>query len=92
MSTSTVCGVLLIDAAYVELGEALASYVQEGRIGKFIHCESAVQNGNFVDLRFRPEQCDGTVQCPMQISIPLHYVKFMATGIKESQLGFLSKT
>lgn len=86
----TVCGVLLIEDAYDLLGDAIAPYVQEGRIGKFIYCESAVQNGNFIDMHFRPEQCDGTIQCPMQVSIPVQFVKFMATGITERQLGFLS--
>ena len=90
-SSTTLCGVLLTNDAYAILGEAISPYVKEGRIGKFIYCESAVQNGNFIDLRFRLEQCDDTVQCPMQISIPVQYVKFMAIGIMETQLGFLSK-
>ena len=91
MSTAkTVCGVLLTEEAYACLGEAIAPYVQEGRIGKFIYCESATQNGNFVDMCFRPEQCDGTVHCPMQVSVPIQFIKFMATGITERQLGFLS--
>lgn len=90
MSNETVCGVLLEDQAYTLLGEAISPYVREGRIGKFIYCESAIQNGNFIEMRFRPEQCDGTIQCPMQVSIPVHFVKFMATGITERQLGFLS--
>ncbi|MBA5639503.1 hypothetical protein H3H37_20790 [Duganella sp. LX20W] len=90
MSTKTVCGVQLVDEAYALLGDAIAPYVQTGRIGKFIYCESAVQNGNFLDMRFRPEQCDGTVQCPMQVSVPVNFVKFMAAGINEKQLGFLS--
>jgi hypothetical protein len=84
----TVCGVLLVEEAYSFLGEALAPYVKEGRIGKYIYCTSAVQSGSFIDMTFKPEQCDGSVTEIMTISIPLHFVKFMATGRKSLPLGF----
>lgn len=90
-SNKTICGVLLHNEAYEILGEAINSYIQEGRIGKFMYCVSATQNGSFVDLVFDPSQCNGDVACPMQISIPIHYVKFMVIGITESQIGFLSR-
>lgn len=88
----TVCGVLLVDEAYSFLGEAIAPYVKEGRIGKFIYCMSAVQNGSFVDMTFKPEQCDGSVKDIMTISIPVQFVKFMASGRKSLPLGFVSTT
>ena len=84
----TVCGVLLVDDAYSILGEAIAPYVKEGRFGKYIYCTSAVQNGNFIDMTFKPEQCDVSVKDTMVISVPLHLVKFMATGRKSLPVGF----
>jgi len=86
----TVCGVLLTEDSYSFLGEAIAPYVKEGRIGKYIYCTSAAQSGNFIDMTFKPEQCDGSVKDTMVISIPVHLVKFMATGRKSLPLGFTS--
>ena len=86
----TVCGVLLVEEAYSTLGKAITPYIKEGRIGKYIYCTSAIQNGNFIDMKFKPEQCDGSVKDSMTISIPVHMVKFMATGLKELPLGFSS--
>ena len=84
----TVCAVLLIEEAYAFLGEAIAPYVKEGRIGKYIYCTSAVQNGNFMDMTLKPAQCDGSVKDTMTISVPVHLVKFMATGRKTLPFGF----
>ena len=89
-ATDTVCGVLLFEDAYAKLGEAITPYVKEGRIGKFIYCTSAIQNGSFVDMTFSPEQCDISNADPMTISVPLHFVKFMATGHKSLPIGFSS--
>lgn len=86
----TVCGVLLVEEAYSFLGEAIAPYAKEGRVGKYIYCTSAVQNSNFIDMTFKPEQCDGSVKDTMIISVPVHWVKFMATGRKSLPLGFSS--
>jgi len=86
----TVCGVLLVEEAYSFLGEAISPYIKEGRIGKYIYCTSAVQNGNFIDMTFKPEQCDGSVKDIMVISIPLNMVKFMASGRKSLPVGFSS--
>ena len=84
----TVCGVLLVEEAYSFLGDAITPYVKEGRIGKYIYCTAAVQNGNFIDMTFKPEQCDGSIKDTMVISVPVHLVKFMATGRKSLPLGF----
>lgn len=84
----TICGVLLDEQAYSYIGEAIVPYVKEGRIGKYIYCTSAIQNGSFVDMLFKPEQCDESIKSVMTISIPLHLVKFMATGKNELPLGF----
>jgi hypothetical protein len=84
----TMCGVLLVEEAYSLLGDAIAPYLKEGTIGKYIYCTSAIQNGNFIDMTFKPEQCDGSVKDIMTISIPFHFVKFMATGSKLLPLGF----
>ena len=84
----TVCCVLLVDGAYDLLGDAIASYVKEGRSGKYIYCTTAIQNGAFVDMVFKPEQCDGSVKCNMTVSIPVNLIKFMVSGNDETSLGF----
>ena len=84
----TVCVVLLTDDAYALLDGYIDPYVREGRRGKYLHCTSAVQNGNFVDMTFKPEQCDGSVMCNMTVSIPLHFVKFMVSGSDDASIGF----
>lgn len=90
LATNTVCGVLLFDDAYAKLGDVIAPYVKEGRFGKYLYCTSAVQNGSFVDMTFKPEQCDCSIKESITISIPLHFVKFMATGHESLPVGFSS--
>lgn len=88
----SICGVLLFESAFEILGDALTPYVREGRIGKFIYCAQAVQNGSFIDMTFEPSQTTGGVKDRMVISIPVGYVKFMATGARAETLppGFLT--
>jgi hypothetical protein len=90
--SDSVCGVLLYDCAYQEIGAALDPYVNEGTIGKFIYCKSAIQNGAFLVMTFKPEQCDPMARVveDMTISVPLKYVKFMVEGEKSLPIGFLS--
>ncbi len=73
-SSDTVCGVLLVEEAYSLLGEAIAPYVREGIIGKYIYCSSAFQNGYFLDMTFKPEQCAGAIKDTMVISAPLRFI------------------
>ncbi len=84
----TICGVILFDDAYKTLGHDIDSYVKEGPRGKYIYCTTAVQNGSFLDMTFKPEQCDGSVKCNMTVSIPLHFVKMMVSGSDEKSMGF----
>ena len=86
----TVCVVLLTEEAYALLNGYIDPYVKVGRRGKYLHCTSAVQNGNFIDMRFTPEQCDGSVKCNMTVSVPAHFVKFMVSGSDEISIGFAS--
>ena len=88
MPTKTVCGVLLYENAYKELGDAIKPYVSTGPIGKYIYCKCAKQNGSFLDMTFTPDMCDETVMVDMLISIPLHFVKFMASGSENLPIGF----
>jgi hypothetical protein len=83
-----ICGALLYDVAYQHFGKELDPYLRTGSIGKYIYCAKAVQNGNFIDMTFEPTQTDGSVKDRMVISIPLSYVKFMATGAKTLPIGF----
>ena len=84
----SICGVLLTDDGIKELGKSIESYMHEGSIGKFIECDVAVQNGNFIDMTFEPSQTDGSVKDRMIVSVPLHFVKFMVTGAKTLPIGF----
>ena len=84
----SVCGVILTDAGIKDLGKTIEPYLQEGTIGKFIYCSMAVQNGAFIDMTFEPSQTDGSVKERMVVSIPVQYVKFMATGAKSLPIGF----
>ena len=85
---NTVCVVVLSDGAYADLAGYIDPYVKEGRRGKYIHCTSAIQDGNFIDMKFTPEQCDGSVKCNMTVSIPVHFVKFMVSGDDDVSIGF----
>ena len=88
MNKESVCGVLLNEQAYKEVGKALSPYVKEGPIGKYIYCRSAAQIGSFLDMTFSPEMCDGSVKEEMRISIPLRYVEFIASGEGSLPIGF----
>lgn len=84
----SVCGVLLTEYGLQELGNAIAPYLQEGPIGKFIYCESAVQHGSFIEMVFDPKHTDGSIKTRMVISVPLQFVKFMATAEDTLTIGF----
>jgi hypothetical protein len=86
----SICGVLLTEQGLNELGKAIEPYLKEGTIGKYIYCTQAVQNGNFIDMTFEPSQTDGSIKDSMLVSIPVHFVKFMATGAKSLPIGFSS--
>ena len=86
----SVCGVLLFETAFTELGDAINPYVKEGHIGKYIYCSQAVQNGNFIDMTFEPAQINSSAKDRMLISIPTQFVKFMATGPK-LPIGFTAE-
>lgn len=89
---SKVCGVLLFEEAYSALGEAIAPYVKTGPVGKFIYCASAVQNGVFLEMTSDPEHCDDSVRDCMVISVPLNFIRLVATATEKRALpaGFTS--
>ena len=84
----TVCVVLLTHEAYAALDGYIDPYVKEGRRGKYLHGTSAIQNGAFIDIIFKPEQCDGSVKSNMTVSVPANFVKFMVTGSDDVSIGF----
>lgn len=88
-SPTSVQGVLLTDEAYKLLGEAIAPYTHIGRVGRYIYCESASQDGAFLTMKFRPSDCSTPIDTPMQISVPLSYVKLIVAGISKSTIGFV---
>ena len=91
MIKQMVCGVLLYEQAYEDIGDALKPYIKEAAIGKYIYCNSANQNGAFLDMLFKPEMCNGSVKDEMLISIPIKTVKFIASGNKSLPIGFTTQ-
>ncbi|KAF3983164.1 MAG: hypothetical protein HFP81_08235 [Methylococcales symbiont of Hymedesmia sp. n. MRB-2018] len=89
MSQGGICGVLLNEDAYKILGKVLEPYVKEGSIGKYIYCNTAQQNGYFLDMTFKPEMCDGSIEDEMRISVPLTYVEFIVSGDGSLPIGFI---
>lgn len=87
-SPTSVQGVLLTDEAYTLLGLAIAPYTHVGRVGRYIYCESASQDGAFLTMKFRPSDYSTPIDIPMQISVPLSFVKLIVTGITKSTVGF----
>lgn len=92
MAKPKIYGVLLTDEAYTQIGTALAPYVSEGPIGKYIYCNHVEQNGSFFDMTFAPHTYKGSHKGEMLISIPVRFVTFIASGDDSLPLGFaLSK-
>jgi hypothetical protein len=88
MIPNAVCGVLLYEEAYKDIGDVLTPYVSEGPIGKYIYCKTAQENGSFLDMTFTPALCAETVKEDMLISVPLRYVRFMTTSSASLPMGF----
>jgi hypothetical protein len=88
MAHGVVCGVLLTEDAYEILGEAIAPYVSEGAIGKYIYCKSAQQNGSFLDMIFSPGMAKGSNSGDIRISIPIGFVRFIASSDERLPIGF----
>ena len=82
------CGVLLFDEAYVHLDEALKPYIQTGPIGKYLYCTIAEQVGSFLNMTITPELVGNRIKNVMEISIPTHFVKFVASSPEKSSIGF----
>jgi hypothetical protein len=87
--SKTTCAVVLTEPGYSALDKFLAPYLREGKdIGRYMYATKAEQIGSFVDVTFEPEDCDGKIGSRMRISIPLHFVLFMASGESGKVLGF----
>lgn len=87
---TSVCGILLRDGALEILGDIMLPYVKDGTFGKYIYCSQAVQNGNFMEMTFDPEQTDGTVRDRMVVSIPIEFIKVLVKGAtKIGAIGFI---
>lgn len=84
-------GVLLFDEGWMELGEALKPYEQNGPIGKYLYCRKFEIDGPFAELTFTPEQVEGRVEEETTVWIPRSFIKFVATvsTANEKVLGFV---
>lgn len=91
MATDDKYGVLLTDQGWDELGEALKPYVQNGPIGKYIYFKELTFTGSFISLTFTPNQVQDRIVTEMQIYIPSHFVKFVASAAGENakKIGFI---
>ena len=84
----TVCAVILTEEGYGALGDTIKPYVKDGSLGRYMYCMSATQSGNFVDMKFHPSQCDGSIKDIMIVSVPVQFVKLMISGGSANPLGF----
>ena len=84
-------GILLFDEAYKHLSDILKPYLQKGPIGKFIYGTKAVHDGVFLNITIPPELTNGRIKDNMEISIPLHFIKFVASASSvDNLIGFRS--
>lgn len=88
MENKKVFGVLLTDQAWIDIGEALAPYANEGSIGKYIYCNSVHLGGPYFTFVATSKNKDGS-SFEAEISIPHHYVKLCVSASEKSEIGFV---
>lgn len=87
---TSACGILLRDGALEILGDIMRPHVKDGSFGKYICCSQAVQDGNFMEMTFDPEQTDGSVRDRMVVSIPIELIKVLVkSATKTGTIGFI---
>lgn len=84
---SKVYGILLTLEGWEEVGDALAPYTNEGRIGKYIYASRVLPDGPFFVFKSETENSDGGV-FRADISIPHRFVKFVISASQEANIGF----
>ncbi|MFH2120801.1 MAG: hypothetical protein ABIJ25_10460 [Pseudomonadota bacterium] len=89
MNNKNMYGILLFDEAYEHLSDILKPYLQKGPIGKYIYGTKAVHDGVFLNIIISPELVKGRITDDMEISIPLRFVKFVASASSlDDLIGF----
>jgi hypothetical protein len=88
MKNDKVYGILLFD---IHLSDILKPYLQKGPIGKFIYGTKAVHDGVFLNITVSSDRVNGRVKDNMEISIPLGFIKFIASASSiDNLIGFRS--
>ena len=84
-------GVLLFEAGWVELGNALKPYEHTGPIGKYLYCKKFEVIGQLAELTFTPAQVNNQIKDEMAIWIPTSFIKFVAasTDVNAKAIGFV---
>lgn len=82
----SVYGVLLTDNGWAELEGALAPFVREGSIGKYLYPSSVNLSGAFCHLEIKATDDSGF---EAEIDIPAQFVKFVISAAEKNQIGFL---
>lgn len=91
MKNKNMYGILLFDEAYDYLSEILKPYLREGPIGKYIYGTKAIHDGVFLNIIISPDIVNGRIKDDMEISIPLRFIKFIASASSVDDLiGFRS--
>jgi hypothetical protein len=91
MNKKNMYGILLFDEAYDYLSDILKPYLQEGPIGKYIYGTKVKHDGVFLNIIISPELVGDRIKDEMEISIPLRFVKFIASASSVDDLiGFRS--
>ncbi|GAA0718151.1 hypothetical protein [Dokdonella soli] len=82
-----VYGVLLHDQAYIDFAGAIAPFVSEGPIGKYIYCATADTSGQYFRMVVEGKANDDST-FEAEIQIPHGYVKFVIVYPEEKKFGF----
>jgi hypothetical protein len=89
MNNKNIYGILLFDDAYNLLSDALKPYLQKGPIGNFIYAKKVKHDGAFLNIIISPDLVENRIKNDMEISIPLQFVKFIASAADTDDLiGF----
>lgn len=91
MAASDRYGVLLTDNGWQELERALAPFVQNRPIGKFLYSKELTIDPPFATPTVMPAQVQDRIAPEMTIRIPLHHIAFIADGADANarKIGFV---
>jgi len=84
----SVWGVILTDDAINELGEDIKPYLTEGQHGLYLFCKDVDMSQRYLHIvaEYQEPDCE---PCELEIYVPHHYVKLIASSTDKNKIGFL---